>query len=230
MWIKMAVAFANIFVARRENQILRQMNRTLRTRGFFSRAEGCFSVSAMRPTVEKANNFHSTFTADVSDTRSISWTHKCTRGWESIVDVPTHYTNQQKPFSTPTFTRVTHQVWQKGSIKGDALRFEGLIPLKPLLRKMSKTSKITWWKEATPPLLSETTSLSLRYSRRQENSTSNRETNPHVKKLLPPLLSYNTTRVEGILNRKWHLIQNQQRLGEIFKKDFSYHIARDNPC
>ena len=47
MSIKMAVAFANIFLARRENQILKQMNRTLCTRGFFSRAEGCFSVSAM---------------------------------------------------------------------------------------------------------------------------------------------------------------------------------------
>ena len=133
MGTKMAVAFANIFMAKIERQILRQSNKKplvwkIYTDDVFSLWDT--STDKIEEFLEKANSFHPTIklTAEISKTEITFLDTKVYKGErfhkESILDVQTH----KKPTETFQFTNsyschppgVT-----KGFIKGEALRLLG---------------------------------------------------------------------------------------------------------
>ena len=119
MGTKMAVAFANIFMARIERQILSQSCiKPLFWKRYIDDVFSLWNTSLdkIESFVEKANNFHSPikFTAEMSPETEIKFldTKVCKRGKESILDVPANtflFTNQQKHSSTRTSTRITQE-------------------------------------------------------------------------------------------------------------------------
>ena len=173
--------------------------------------------------VKKANNFHSTikFTAEMSETEITFLDTKVYKGVrfdkESILDVQTHY----KP--TETFQYTNFYLCQppgvkKGFIKGEALR---------LLR--TNSSQITFERnirnfhnrllERGYPAailrkyLSEVKFADRKTALQQRNKSARKKLLPFVTQYHPALPS-----LKKILMGKWHLIQNQQRLREIFKE------------
>ena len=111
MGTKMAVAFANIFMARIEKQILSQSCITMKPLFWKRYIDDVFSLwnaslNKIEGFVKKANNFHSTikFTAEMSETEITFLDTKVYKGVrfdkESILDVQTHY----KPTETFQYT------------------------------------------------------------------------------------------------------------------------------
>ena len=125
MGTKMAVAFANIFMAKIEREILRQSNTTpIFWKRFIDDIISMWDTS--RDKIEefllKANSFHPTikFTAEISETETIFLDTVVYNGdrflKESILDVRTYF-KLQRPFNTRIFIRVTHQASLKASLK-----------------------------------------------------------------------------------------------------------------
>ena len=109
MGTKMAVAFANIFMAKIERQILRQSNKKpLVWKRYIDEVFSLWNTSTdkIEEFLEKANSFHPTikFTAEISETEITFLDTKVYKGEifhkESILDVQTHY----KPTETFQFT------------------------------------------------------------------------------------------------------------------------------
>ena len=100
MGIKMAVAFANIFMARIERQILSQSCiKPLFWKRYIDDVFSLWNTSLdkIESFVKKANNFHSTikFTAEMSETEITFLDTKVYKGVrfdkEAILDVQTHF-------------------------------------------------------------------------------------------------------------------------------------------
>ena len=100
MGTKLAVAFANIFMAKIEKQILRQSTtKPIFWKRFIDDVISKWNTS--RDKIEdflvKANSFHTTikFTAEISETETTFWDTKVYKGdrfnKESILDVRTHF-------------------------------------------------------------------------------------------------------------------------------------------
>ena len=146
MGTKMAVAFANIFMAKIERQILRQSNKKLLVwKRYIDDVFSLWDTSTdkIEEFLEKANSFHPTinFTAEISETEITFLDTKVYKGErfhkESILDVQTHY----KPTETFQFTNFysCHPPGiTKGFIKGEALR---LLRTNSSRTPLSKTSK-----------------------------------------------------------------------------------------
>ena len=110
MGTKVAVAFANIFIARIEKQILSQswIKPLFWRKRYIDDVFSLWNTSLdkIESFVEKANNFHSTtkFTAEMSETGFMFLDTKLYKGVrfdkESILDVQTHY----KPAETFQYT------------------------------------------------------------------------------------------------------------------------------
>ena len=132
MGTKMAVAFANIFMASIEKEILRQsINKPLTWKRFI---DGVFCLwdtnkEEIEHFIEQANSYHPTikFTAEVSQ-QSIRERDSRKNRFSTCA----HITNLLKHFSTQTTTVATQQALKKGFVKGEALR---------LLRTNSSTLK-----------------------------------------------------------------------------------------
>ena len=130
MGTKMAVAFANIFMAKIEKEILRQSSiKPIFWKRFIDDVISVWDTS--RNEIEefllKANNFHPTikFTAEISETETTFLDTKVYKGVrfdkDSILDVRTHF----KPTETLQYTNFysCHPPGvTKGFIKGEALR------------------------------------------------------------------------------------------------------------
>ena len=181
------------------------------------------SLDKIESFVKKANNFHSTikFTAEMSETEITFLDTKVYKGVrfdkEAILDVQTHF----KPTETFQYTNVysCHPPGvKKGFIKGEALR---------LLR--TNSSQITFERnirnfhnrllERGYPAailrkyLSEVKFADRKTALQQRNKSARKKLLPFVTQYHPALPS-----LKKILMGKWHLIQNQQRLREIFKE------------
>ena len=131
MGTKMAVAFANIFVASIEKEILRQsVNKPLTWKIFIDDVFCLWDTNKEKTEhfIEQANSYHPTvkFTAEVSQLETTFLDTTVYKGErfeeESILDVRTHITNLLKHFSTQTTTVATQQAIKKGFVKGEALR------------------------------------------------------------------------------------------------------------
>ena len=127
---KMTVAFANIFMARIEKQILSQSCiKPLSWKRYIDDVFSLWNTSLKKieSFVEKANNFHSTikFTAEMSETEITFLDTKVYKGVrfdkESILDVQTHY-KPTETFQYTNFYSCHPPGVKKGFIKGEALR------------------------------------------------------------------------------------------------------------
>ena len=130
MRTKMAVAFANIFMARIEKQILRQSCiKPLFWKRYIDDVFSLWNTSLdkIESFVKKANNFHSTikFTAEMSETEITFLDTKVYKGVrfdkEAILDVQTHY-KPTETFQYTNFYSCHPPGVKKGFIKGEALR------------------------------------------------------------------------------------------------------------
>ena len=122
---KMAVAFANIFMAKIEKEILRQSDtKPIVWKRFIDDVISMWNTS--RDKIEdfllKANSFHPTikFTAEISETETTFLDTKVYKGVrftrESILDVRTHFKTTEI-FNTWISIRVTHQASRKALSK-----------------------------------------------------------------------------------------------------------------
>ena len=228
MGTKMAVAFANIFMARIEKQILSQSCiKPLFWKRYIDDVFSLWktSLDKIESFVEKANIFHSTikFTAEMSKTEITFLDTKVYKGVrfdeESMLDVQTHYKHTNTNFTYNKYTNIysCHPPGvKKGFIKGEALR---------LLR--TNSSQITFERnirnfhnrllERGYPAailrkyLSEVRFADRKTALQQRNKSARKRLLPFVTEYHPALPS-----LRRILMGKWHL--NQQRLTEIFKE------------
>ena len=130
MGTKMAVAFANIFMAKIEREILRQSNTTpIIWKRFIDDIISMWDTN--RDKIEefllKANSFHPTikFTAEISETETSFLDTIVYKGdrflKESILDVRTHF-KPTETFQYTNFYSCHPPGVTKGFIKGEALR------------------------------------------------------------------------------------------------------------
>ena len=127
---KMAVAFANIFMAEIETQLINQSNtKRLKWKRYIDDIFSLWdpNIQEIDLFITQANNFHTTikFTAELSETEITFLDTIISKGErfrnESILDIRTHY----KPTETFQYTHFTSSHppgVKKGFIKGAALR------------------------------------------------------------------------------------------------------------
>ena len=224
MGTKAAVAFANIFVAKIETQILRQSkHKPLEWIHYIDRIASLWVTSKdeVLQFIQKANQFHPTikFTVEISESEATfldTTIYKGERFKETsrILDVRTHFKPTEK-FQYTHFKSSHPPGVKKGFVKGQALR---------LLRTNSSR---TIFEEQ---IANFKTRLQTRgYQETQINSTlaevnfDNRnaalQKKPKTRnKILPFVTKYSPAapNVEEILLKNWFLIQNQPELNVIF--------------
>ena len=130
MGTKMAVAFANIFMAKIEKEILRQSSiKPIFWKRFIDDVISVWDTSrnAIEEFLLKANNFHPTikFTAEISETETTFLDTEVYKGVrfnkDSILKVRTHFKPTGK-FQHTNFYSCHPPGVTKGFIKGEALR------------------------------------------------------------------------------------------------------------
>ena len=221
----MAIAFANIFMAKIEQAILRQNKEKPLVWKRFIDDIFCLwdsNKEDIEKFIEKANAYHPTikFTAEVSEIETTFLDTTVYKGErfekERILDVRTHF----KPTETFQYTHFNscHPAGvKKGFVKGEALR---------LLR--TNSSKSTFEED----IENFKTRLILRgYSEQKvDNMLSEVKHEDRTEALKQKLRSHkkiltfvtqfqpSLPHLKNILMDKWHLIQNQPLLREIFKE------------
>ena len=224
MGTRVAVAFANIFMSKIETEIiLHSSNKPLVWKRYLDDIFSLWNIDKrdIGLFLKLANNYHPTikFTAEISD-KEITFLDTCVYKGErfkreSILDVRTHF----KPTETFQYTEFTSchppGVW-KGFIKGKALRLlrtnssertfeENIIQFKRRLRA-----------RGYPDNLSERILSGVKFSERMSALQNKQKTH---KRILPFVTEYRPSvpNLKNILMKKWHLIENQPVLKEIFK-------------
>ena len=209
MGTKMAVSFANLFMAAVETEIL--SNSTKKPLVWKRYIDDVFSlwnigIEEINGFIEQANRYHPTirFTAEISD-KEIIFLDTCVYKGDrfndtSILDVRTHY----KPTETFQYTHFSscHPPGvSKGFIKGEALR---------LLR--TNSSEIPYPDTLVYKVLSE-----VKFEDRKSAIQQREKTH---EKILPFVTQYHPAvpNLKNILMSKWHLIQNQSSLRAIYKE------------
>ena len=210
MSTKMAVAFANIFMAKIEKEILRQSSiKPIFWKRFIDDVISVWDKSKNK--IEefplKANNFHPTikFTAEISETEATFLDTKVYKGVrfnkDSILDVRTHF-KPTETFQYTNFYSCHPPGVTKGFIKGEALR---------LLR--TNSSEITFEENMR------NFSACLK-NRDYPATTVEKHLSEARKRILPFVTQYHLAlpNLKNILMGKWPLIQNQPYLRNIFKE------------
>ena len=226
MGTKMAVAFANIFMAKIEQEILRQSNvKPIFWKRFIDDVISMWNTS--RDKIEdfllKANSFHPTikFTAEISETETTFLDTKVYKGdrfnRESILDVRTHF-KPTETFQYTNFYSCHPPGVTKGFIKGEALRLlrtnssqftfeENLSNFQTRLKNRDYPARIVEKHLSEIKFPDRNTALA------QKNKTAQKKILPFVTQYHPALPNLKDT-----LMGKWHLIENQPQLREIFKE------------
>ena len=224
MGTKMAVSFANIFMAAVETEIINRSHfKPLIWKRYIDDIFSLWNINEeeIYSFTELANNYHPTikFTAEISDTE-ITFLDTCIYKGErfkkeSILDVRTHF----KPTETFQYTHFTscHPPGvRKGFIKGEALRL-----LRTNSSKATFEENITQFKRRLrdrgyPDNLLENTISEIKFSERMSALQNKQKTR---KRILPFVTEYRPSvpNLKNILMSKWHLIENQPLLREIYK-------------
>ena len=224
MGTKMAVSFANIFMAAVETEIIeRSSKKPLIWKRYIDNVFSLWNLNKEEITafIELANNYHPTikFTAEISDTE-ITFLDTCVYKGErfkeeSILDIRTHF----KPTETFQYTHFTscHPPGvRKGFIKGEALRL-----LRTNSSKATFKENITQFKRRLrdrgyPDNLVDKTLSEVKFSERMSALQNEQKTG---KRVLPFVTEYRPSvpNLKNILMSKWHLIENQPLLRNIFK-------------
>ena len=224
MGTMMAVAFANIFMSAIETEIIRlSSNKPLVWKRYIDDIFSLWNIDKkdIGSLIELANNHHPTiqFTAEISDTE-ITFLDTCVlKGYrferESILDVRTHF-KPTESFQYTEFSSCHPPGVRKGFIKGEALRLLRTNSSEETFEENIKQFKRKLRARGYPDNLSEKILSEVKFSERPSALQNKQKTH---KRILPFVTEYRPSvpNLKNILMAKWHLIQNQPVLREIFK-------------
>ena len=225
MGTKMAVAFAVIFMAHIEKQLLlASPQKPIFWKRFI---DDIFSVwtlpeKEINNFVDFANSFHATikFTHEMSSEKIVFLDTEVFKGPRfadrKTLDVQTHF----KPTETFQYTHFSssHPLSvKKGFIKGEALRLLRTNSVKEIfeLRKLEFLTRLLergYPRELAEKILAEVKFSSRNGALRNKTKTSNN--------VLPFVTTFNpsTPNLKNVLMKHWHLITENNRLGQIYSK------------
>jgi len=225
MGTKMAVAFANIFMAKLETQLIRQSN--IKPREWRRYIDDIFSLwdqdkQDISLFIEQANKFHPTikFTAEISENELTFLDTVVYKGdrfkTESILDIRTHY----KPTETFQYTHYTscHPPGVKrGFIKGEAIRLLRTNSSEKTFEECLSNFKLRLRARGYPQTFIERSLAEVNFAGRKSALKQNKKTH---KKILPFVTTYHPSvrDLKQILMENWGLIQNQPLLKKIYTK------------
>lgn len=225
MGTKMAVAFANIFMSAVENNIIK----TSKTKPLVWKRyiDDVFSLwDAKREDINlfilEANRHHPTikFTADISQKEINFLDTTVFKGErfnkESILDIRTHF-KATETFQYTHFSSCHAPGVAKGFIKGEALRLLRTNSSKPLFEENISNFKSRLRERGYPSDLVEKILSEVKFT---ERKSALQEKQKVRKNILPFVTQYNPSvpNLKKIIMSKWHLIQQQPLLREIFKE------------
>jgi hypothetical protein len=224
MGTKMAVAFANIFMAEIETKMISQSK--TKPREWKRYIDDIFSLwdsdkQEITLFIEQANNFHDTikFTAEISENETTFLDTVIFKGErfknESILDIRTHY----KPTETFQFTHFTSSHppgVKRGFIKGEALRLLRTNSSKAAFEDSISNFKSRLISRGYPEKMIQKTLSEVNFNNRQSALQQKTKSN---KQILPFVTTYHPSvrNLKNILMLNWDLIQNQPLLNSIFK-------------
>ena len=225
MGTKMAVAFANIFMATIEKEILKQSRRKPLTWKRF--IDDIFSLWDTNKEdidlfIEQANSFHPTikFTAEISQIETTFLDTTVYKGErfekERILDVRTHFKSTET-FQYTNFNSCHPPGVKKGFVKGEALRLLRTNSSKVTFDKNTKNFKTRLISRGYPESMVEKILSEVKYADRATALTQKQK----AQKILLPFVTQFQPSLPGLKNilmEKWHLIENQPLLREIFKE------------
>ena len=225
MGTKMAVAFANIFMAKIETEILSKAKyRPIAFKRFIDDVFCLWNINRehIDQFIEQCNNHHPTikFTAEISEQEITFLDTNVYKGLrfktESILDVKTHF-KPTETFQYTDFTSCHPPGVKKGFIKGEALRL--LLTNSSRLNFEENIAKFkrNLIERGYPEILIQETLSEVKFENRNAALTQKPKEN---KRILPFVTQYQPSvpNLKQILMKNWHLIEQQPRLKEIFKE------------
>ena len=225
MGTKMAVAFANIFMSAVENNIIK----TSKTKPLVRKRyiDDVFSLwdpkrEDINLFILEANRHHPTikFTADISQKEINFLDTTVFKGErfnkESILDIRTHF-KATETFQYMHFSSCHAPGVAKGFIKGEALRLLRTNSSKPLFEENISNFKSRLHERGYPSDLVEKILSEVKFTERKSALQGKQKVR---KNILPFVTQYNPSvpNLKKIIMSKWHLIQQQPLLREIFKE------------
>ena len=221
----MVVAFANIFMANIETQIL---SHSVQKPSIWKRyIDDIFSLwdiskADSEQFIEQANSYHPTikFTAEISDTETTFLDTVVYKGErfkeQSILDIKTHF----KPTETVQYTHYTscHPPSVKiGFVKGEALRLLRTNSSNATFEENISNFRTRLLARGYPCNLIERTLSEIKFT---ERDSALKQDNKNKQEILPFVTQHEPSvpNIKQILMKNWHIIQNQPRLREIFKE------------
>ena len=226
MGTKMAVAFANIFMAKIEKEILGQSSiKPIFWKRFIDDVISAWdtSIDKIEDFLQQANNFHPTikFTAEISETETTFLDTKVYKGVrfnkDSILDVQTHF-KPTETFQYTNFYSCHPPGVTKGFIKGEALRLLRTNSSETTFEENMKNFSTRLKNRDYPATTVEKHLSGVKFSDRKK-ALEQRNKNAR-KKILPFVTQYHPAlpNLKKILMGKWHLIQNRPYLRNIFEE------------
>ena len=224
MGTKMAVAFANIFMAKIETQIL---SKTVKKPTVWKRyIDDIFSLWDASKTdierfIEQANSHHPTinFTAEISNTETTFLDTVIYKGErfreQSILDIKTHF----KPTETFQYTHYTSchpPSVKKGFIKGEALRLLRTNSSESTFEENMVNFRARLVARGYPRNLIDKHLSEIKFTERKSALKQNKK---DTKYILPFVTQYEPAvpNIKQVLMKKWHIIEGQPLLKQIFK-------------
>ena len=173
--------------------------------------------------MQRANNYHDTikFTAEISDSEISFLDTKVYKGErfnrESTLYVKTHY-KRTETFQNTNFFSCHPPGVKKGFIKGEALRLLRTNSSVLTFNNNMPSFRTRLKNRGYPNKFSEKILCAVNFTDR-ERSLENKD-NSTQKKILPFPKQYHPAlpNLKNIFMGKWHLIQNQPHLREVFKE------------
>ena len=172
------------------------------------------------------------FTAEISERETTFLDTKVYKGIrfnkESILDVRTHFKSTET-FQYTNFYSCHPPGVTKGLIKGEALRLLRTNSSQINFEKNMSNFKTRLQNRGYPARIVQKHLSEIKFSDR-EMSLAQKDKTAH-KKILPFVTQYHPAlpNLKDALTGKWHLIDNQPQLRNIFKEPPSSHIVRENP-
>ena len=225
MGTKMAVAFANIFMASIEKEILRQsVNKPLTWKRFIDDVFCLWDTNKekIEHFIEQANSYHSTIklTAEVSQLETTFLDTTVYKGErlekELILDVRTHY-KPTKTFQYTNYNSCHPAGVKKDFVKEEALRLLRTNSTKVVFEENIKNFKTRLASRGCPSNLVDKILSEVNFAERKNALTQKPKAH---KNILPFVTQFQPSLpcLKNILMEKRHLIQNQPLLREIYKE------------
>ena len=233
MGTKTAVAFANIFMAKIETEILSKTKyRPIAFKRFIDDVFCLWNINRehIDQFIEQCNNHHPTikFTAEISEQEITFLDTSVYKGLrfntESILDVKTHF-KPTETFQYTEFTSCHPPGVKKGFIKGEALRLLRTNSSRFNFEENIAKFKRNLIERGYPERLIQETLSEVKFENRNAALTQKPKEN---KRILPFVTQYQPSvpNLKQILMKNWHLIEQQPRLKEIFKEPPIISYAR----